>query len=65
MKVGDLVKDNQNGMVGIVMFLDDSGGIFGGVDRPDKTWIGFKYLQHLDGMTFWQPASKMSVISST
>ena len=64
MQVGDLVKDNLNGMLGIVMVLDDSSGIFDGVKEPDKAWIGFKYLEHLDGMIFWQPASKMSVISS-
>ena len=65
MQVGDLVKDNQNGMLGIVMMLDDSGSTFNDRRFSNKTWVGFKYLEHLDGMIFWQPASKMSVISST
>jgi hypothetical protein len=68
MKAGDLVKDNQNGMLGIVMTLDDP--FLDSMPRqpyrgmPPNLWIGFKYLEHMDGLTFWQPENNMSVVSS-
>ena len=61
MKVGDLVKDNQNGMLGIVMAIDASPT--SGYTKS-KTWVGFKYLKEMSGLTFWQPENNMSVISS-
>ena len=68
MKVGDLVKDKQNGKLGIVMSLDDPfldsmpPQPYRG--RPPNLWIGFKYLEHMSDQTFWQPGSNMAVVSS-
>jgi len=57
-QVGDLIEDNNSGRVGIVMAVDaDSLG-------SSKIWIGFKYLSHVDGMTFWQSAEDTTLISS-
>jgi hypothetical protein len=30
----------------------------------EKTWVGFKYLEQMSGLTFWQPSKNMSIVSS-
>ncbi len=60
MKVGDLVKDRQSGMLGIVMAIDTKVPM----GAEEKTWVGFKYLEQMSGLTFWQPSKNMSIVSS-
>ena len=65
MKVGDLVKDNASGMLCLVTKLDDGSGALFGTDDTCKLWLGFKYLGHMEGLTFWAPAASMTIISSS